>query len=54
MKVKLSGLELDLEKIFEPATGKPMESIIASLTTFLEATRPLLYKPVILLMKPMR
>ncbi|KAG7672512.1 hypothetical protein KSW81_001475 [Nannochloris sp. 'desiccata'] len=50
IKLKFPGFELDLEKIFEPATGKrPMESIIASLTTFLEATRPLPYKPVIII-----
>ncbi|KAG7674180.1 putative Uncharacterized ATP-binding protein MJECL15 [Nannochloris sp. 'desiccata'] len=50
IKIKLPGLELDLEKIFEQAAGKPpMESIIASLTTFLEATRPLPYKPVIII-----
>lgn len=42
IKLKFPGFVLDLEKIFEPAAGKPpMESIIASLTTFLEATRPL-------------
>ncbi|KAG7674181.1 hypothetical protein KSW81_006012 [Nannochloris sp. 'desiccata'] len=50
IKLKFTGLELDLEKIFEPAAGNPpMESIIASLTTFLEATRPLPYKPVIII-----
>ncbi|KAG7674719.1 hypothetical protein KSW81_006146 [Nannochloris sp. 'desiccata'] len=50
VKIKLPGLELDLEKIFEQAAGKPpMESIIDSLTTFLEATRPLPYKPVIII-----
>ena len=50
VKIKLPGLELDLEKIFEPAAGKPpMESIIDSLTTFFEATRPLPYKPVIII-----
>ncbi|KAG7672243.1 putative ATP-binding protein [Nannochloris sp. 'desiccata'] len=50
IKLKFPGFELDLEKIFEPAAGKrPMESIIASLTTFLEATRPLPYKPVIII-----
>ena len=50
IKLKFPGFELDLEKIFKPAAGKPpMESIIDSLTTFLEATRPLPYKPVIII-----
>ncbi|KAG7674197.1 putative Uncharacterized ATP-binding protein MJECL15 [Nannochloris sp. 'desiccata'] len=50
IKIKLPGLELDLETIFEQAAGEPpMESIIDSLTTFLEATRPLPYKPVIII-----
>ena len=50
IKLKFPGFELDLEKIFKPAADKPpMESIIDSLTTFLEATRPLPYKPVIII-----
>ena len=50
IKLKFPGIELDLEKMFAPAADKtPMECIIASLTTFLEATRPLDYKPVIII-----
>jgi Cdc6-like AAA superfamily ATPase len=49
-KVKLPGYEKNLGNFFRPAADKaPMASIIDSLTTFLEATRPLPYKPVIVI-----
>ena len=49
-KVKLPGFEADLGKMFMPAADKsPMASIINSLTTFLEAVRPLPDKPVIII-----
>ena len=45
-----SVFQTDLGKLFAPAADKaPMASIIDSLTTFLEATRPLTYKPVIII-----
>ena len=50
IKAKVPYLEADLGKLFAPAADKPpMDSIIDSLTTFLEATRPLPYKPVIII-----
>ncbi|KAH7623804.1 putative ATP-binding protein [Nannochloris sp. 'desiccata'] len=49
-KFKLPGYEADLGELFASAADKPpMASIIASLTKFLEATRPLPYKPVIII-----
>ena len=49
-KIKLPGYEANLGTIFTPAANKaPMASIIDSLTTFLEATRPLPYKPVLII-----
>ncbi|KAG7674485.1 hypothetical protein KSW81_000139 [Nannochloris sp. 'desiccata'] len=50
IKLKFPGIEPDFENMFKPAADKaPMASIIASLTTFLEAVRPLPYKPVIII-----
>ncbi|KAG7667963.1 hypothetical protein KSW81_005881 [Nannochloris sp. 'desiccata'] len=50
VKLKSINIEMDLHKLFEPAANKaPMASIITSLTKFLEATRPLPYKPVIVI-----
>ncbi|KAG7674731.1 hypothetical protein KSW81_006157 [Nannochloris sp. 'desiccata'] len=50
IKLKFPGIELDFENMFKPAADKaPMASIIASLTKFLEAVRPLPYKPVIII-----
>jgi hypothetical protein len=49
-KLKLPGYEKNLGNVFRPAADKaPMASIIDSLTEFLEATRPLPYKPVIII-----
>ena len=45
-----AGNKVELDVVFEPAPGKtPMASIIDSLNTFLEATRPLPDKPVIII-----
>ena len=50
IKLKFPNIDVDLGKLFEPADDKaPMASIIDSLTKFLEATRPLSYKPVIVI-----
>ncbi|KAG7674795.1 hypothetical protein KSW81_006215 [Nannochloris sp. 'desiccata'] len=50
VNLKFPNIEVDMRKLFEPADdAAPMESIIDSLTTFLEATRPLPYKPVIII-----
>ena len=50
VKLKFINIEVDLNKLFEPAAGKtPMDSIIDSLTTFLGGTRPLPFKPVIVI-----
>ncbi|KAH7619447.1 putative ATP-binding protein [Nannochloris sp. 'desiccata'] len=49
-KLKLPDMEVDLGTLFGPADDTaPMESIIASLTKFLEAVRPMPYKPVIII-----
>jgi hypothetical protein len=49
-EVKVPGYQADLKKLFEPAADKtPIASIIDSLTIFFEATRPLPYKPVIII-----
>jgi ATPase domain predominantly from Archaea len=49
-KVNLAFYEADLNSLFTPAADKaPMASIINSLTKFLEATRPLPYKPVLII-----
>ena len=49
-KVIVPGYQVKLADLFAPAPEKtPMASIIDSLTTFLEATRPLPYKPVIII-----
>ncbi|KAG7674196.1 hypothetical protein KSW81_006024 [Nannochloris sp. 'desiccata'] len=49
-KLKLPNMEVDLGKLFGLADDTaPMESIIASLTKFLEAVRPMPYKPVIII-----
>ena len=50
VKLKFPYIQVDLGTLFGPADDRaPMESIINSLTTFLEATRPLPYKPVIII-----
>ena len=51
VKIKFPYIQVDLGTLFGPADdpAPPMASIIASLTTFLEATRPLPYKPVIII-----
>jgi hypothetical protein len=49
-KLKLPGYEKNLENVFRPDGNKePMASIIDALTAFLEATRPLPYKPVFII-----
>jgi hypothetical protein len=49
-KLRYTNFELDLQKVFEPEPTKaPMDSIISSLTEFLEATRPLPFKPVLII-----
>ena len=50
VKIKFPNVDIDVKKIFEPTPDKePMASIIYSLTKFLEATRPLPYKPVFII-----
>jgi hypothetical protein len=49
-EVKVPGYQTDLKKLFELSADKtPVASIIDSLTIFFEATRPLPYKPVIII-----
>jgi hypothetical protein len=48
--VGFSSYQADLGKLFAPAADEPpMDSIINSLTKFLEVTRPLPYKPVFII-----
>jgi hypothetical protein len=50
VKLKFPYIQVDLGKLFGPTDDTaPMESIIASLTKFLEAVRPMPFKPVIII-----